>query len=51
MDRLFRQPVKLRSPILSVQRTAFLEDNRPAEYLEAIYRGDHYELTMELRGR
>lgn len=39
------------SPVLSIRRTSFLDDNRPAEYLEAVYHGDRYELIMELRGR
>ena len=43
--------LKRNSPVLSIQRTAFLVDNRPSEYLEALYRADRYELTMELKGR
>jgi len=43
--------VKAGSPVLFVKRISFLADNRPAEYLEAYYRGDRYEITMELKGR
>jgi len=39
------------SPVLHVSRISFLADNKPAEYLEAYYRGDRYNLTMELTGR
>lgn len=39
------------TPALYIQRIAFLADNRPAEFLKAYYRGDRYELTMELKGR
>lgn len=41
--------IKPGAPVLYLERTSFLEGNRPAEYLEAIYRSDKYELTMELR--
>ncbi len=41
--------IKPGSPVLYFERISFLADNRPAEYLEAIYRSDKYELTMELR--
>lgn len=40
--------VKTGMPVLSIERISFLEDNRPAEYLEAMYRSDKYELSMEL---
>ncbi len=43
--------VKAGSPVLLVKRISFLADNRSAEYLEAYYRGDRYEITMELKGR
>jgi len=43
--------IKSNSPVLYVSRISFLADNRPAEYLEAYYRGDRYKLTMELTGR
>ena len=43
--------VKAGSPALFVKRISFLADNRSAEYLEAYYRGDRYEITMELKGR
>lgn len=43
--------LKSGSPVLVIQRTSFLDDNRPIEYLEALYHADRYALVMELRGR
>jgi GntR family transcriptional regulator len=43
--------VKPYSAVLKVRRTSFLKDNRVAEYLEAVYVGNKYELRMELKGR
>ena len=43
--------IKPGSPVLYFERISFLADNRPAEYLEAIYRSDRYELVMELRDK
>ena len=40
--------IKSGTPVLFIERVSFLQDNRPAEYLEAIYRSDKYELSMEL---
>jgi len=41
--------LKVGSPALYIERISFLGNNRPAEYLEAVYCSERYQLTMELK--
>lgn len=34
--------IKLRSPILKIERTSYLSNNTPLEYVTSVYRGDKY---------
>ncbi len=36
------------SPILMVKGTTYSKENRPIEYLEGVYRGDKYKLTVDV---
>jgi GntR family transcriptional regulator len=35
-------------PVLSIRRTTFDQHQRPLEYVESVYRGDNYVLSVEL---
>lgn len=35
-------------PVLSIRRTTFDQHQRPLEYVESVYRGDYYVLSIEL---
>lgn len=41
--------IKKSAPVLIVERTSYLPNNQPAEFLESVYRGDRYEFLVELR--
>ncbi|MFH1852936.1 MAG: GntR family transcriptional regulator, partial [Candidatus Neomarinimicrobiota bacterium] len=41
--------IKQGSPILFIRGTTYSMDNRPIEYLEGIYRGDKYKLSVEIK--
>lgn len=41
--------IPLKAPTMRVDRTSFLDDHRPCEYLLSIYRGDRYEFVVELQ--
>jgi GntR family transcriptional regulator len=41
--------IPLKAPTMRINRTSFLEDHRPCEYLLSIYRGDRYEFVVELQ--
>jgi len=38
------------APLLMIERVTYAEDDRPAEFLRAYYRGDRYSLYNELNG-
>jgi len=37
------------APVLIAERTSYLKDNRPVEFIESVYRGDRYKFSIELR--
>jgi transcriptional regulator, GntR family len=37
------------SPLLQLERVSYLADGRPIEFVKSRYRGDRYELLVELR--
>jgi GntR family transcriptional regulator len=37
------------SPLLHLERVSYLADGRPIEFVKSRYRGDRYELLVELR--
>jgi len=37
------------SPVLIAERISYLSNNRPAEFLKSVYRGDRYKFVVELR--
>ena len=41
--------VEVNSPILSMVRVTYIEDQRPIEYVESAYRGDRYKFRARLR--
>ncbi len=42
--------VELGSPLLYIERVAYLQDGRPVEFTRSYYRGDRYDFVAELRG-
>ncbi|MBM7586226.1 GntR family transcriptional regulator [Bacillus pakistanensis] len=36
------------APVLLIERTSFLENGIPLEYVKSVYRGDRYKFTIEL---
>ena len=40
--------IKLRAPILKIERTSYLNNNVPLEYVTSIYRGDKYKFYVTL---
>jgi GntR family transcriptional regulator len=41
--------IKLRAPLLVVQRVVYAEDNTPIEVVRTVYRGDRYQAAIHLR--
>lgn len=41
--------VEVNSPILSMVRVTYIEDQRPIEYVESAYRGDRYKFRARLK--
>ena len=37
------------APVLIAERTSYLPNNRPAEFLKSVYRGDRYKFFVELK--
>lgn len=37
------------APVLIAERTSYLPNNQPAEFLKSVYRGDRYKFFVELR--
>jgi len=37
------------APVLIAERTSYLLNNQPAEFLKSVYRGDRYKFVVELR--
>ena len=40
--------VRIGSPLLSIERTVYIEDGRPVEYVHTLYRSDLYSYSVYL---
>lgn len=40
--------IKLRSPVLKIERTSYLSSNTPLEFVSSIYRGDKYKFYVTI---
>jgi GntR family transcriptional regulator len=50
-EEVQRLAMELHSPILSMVRVTYIEDQHPIEYVESAYRGDRYKFRARLKHR
>ena len=40
--------IRIKAPVLLIERTTFLRDDRPVEFVQSVYRGDRYTFSFRL---